>query len=265
MHYSLCLPAAVPPVVASGHPRWGAGPPQSASFPLQAGYGGAGALPSVEMESSTLPLSGFGPGDGYNTRGDMTQTSGVHRDPAFGRVQPTLTQPAAPVRSEASSDTALSPSTSWSEASDIDDDIDDDATAPVVLTAPQRHVVSRVMRHFLSVLDSMVPEYRTTTQGYGAQQGRSGPGFNATQHGRIGDPTRSLQSLKPKGKRPADRDDDEDDEDDEDDSHRDKRLTGAPDEPSRRLACHFFKRTPLKYREERSCVGPGWRTVHRIK
>lgn len=33
----------------------------------------------------------------------------------------------------------------------------------------------------------------------------------------------------------------------------------------KRLACPFFKRNPQRYQEERSCVGPGWRTVHRLK
>jgi hypothetical protein len=34
---------------------------------------------------------------------------------------------------------------------------------------------------------------------------------------------------------------------------------------ARRLACPYFKRDPVKYQEERSCVGPGWKRVHRIK
>jgi hypothetical protein len=32
------------------------------------------------------------------------------------------------------------------------------------------------------------------------------------------------------------------------------------------FACPFFKKDPLKYKNERSsCVGPGWHAVHRIK
>lgn len=33
----------------------------------------------------------------------------------------------------------------------------------------------------------------------------------------------------------------------------------------KRLACPFFKRNPQRYQEERSCVGPGWVTLHRLK
>ncbi|KAM7198220.1 hypothetical protein V8F20_006247 [Naviculisporaceae sp. PSN 640] len=41
-----------------------------------------------------------------------------------------------------------------------------------------------------------------------------------------------------------------------------------PDEdsvaPKRRLACPYFKNNPRKFQQERSCCGPGWRTVHRM-
>ena len=33
----------------------------------------------------------------------------------------------------------------------------------------------------------------------------------------------------------------------------------------RRLACPYFKREPRKHRKHRSCAGPGWTTVHRVK
>jgi hypothetical protein len=32
-----------------------------------------------------------------------------------------------------------------------------------------------------------------------------------------------------------------------------------------RLACPYYRRNPLKYSSSRSCVGPGWDTVHRLK
>jgi hypothetical protein len=31
------------------------------------------------------------------------------------------------------------------------------------------------------------------------------------------------------------------------------------------LACPYFKRNPQKYRSHRTCVGPGWGSVHRVK
>lgn len=35
--------------------------------------------------------------------------------------------------------------------------------------------------------------------------------------------------------------------------------------PERKLACPYFKRNPSKYVTERSCSGPGWSSVHRLK
>lgn len=42
---------------------------------------------------------------------------------------------------------------------------------------------------------------------------------------------------------------------------------GSPAEMplGRRFACPYFKRDPRKYRKHRSCVGPGWTAVHRVK
>lgn len=36
-------------------------------------------------------------------------------------------------------------------------------------------------------------------------------------------------------------------------------------EGKRRLACPFFKYNPSKYVSERTCSGPGWSSVHRLK
>ncbi|KAI6084588.1 hypothetical protein F4821DRAFT_261818 [Hypoxylon rubiginosum] len=33
----------------------------------------------------------------------------------------------------------------------------------------------------------------------------------------------------------------------------------------RRFACPYFKRSPERYRHQRSCAGPGWPSVHRLK
>ncbi len=32
-----------------------------------------------------------------------------------------------------------------------------------------------------------------------------------------------------------------------------------------KLGCPFFKRDPLRHSKHRSCTGPGWTTVHRVK
>jgi hypothetical protein len=39
---------------------------------------------------------------------------------------------------------------------------------------------------------------------------------------------------------------------------------GAPP-PSRRFACPYFKNDPATFQTWRSCGGPGWTTIHRLK
>lgn len=65
----------------------------------------------------------------------------------------------------------------------------------------------------------------------------------------------------------SENEDDDDDGDDDGGKHpRQKKVKLEEGEPSKkRLACPFFKHNPRRYQEERSCVGPGWRTVHRLK
>jgi len=57
-------------------------------------------------------------------------------------------------------------------------------------------------------------------------------------------------------------------------SHTDTFQVGDPQEDDKSLqlgsngakfACPFFKRNPEKYRDSRSCTGPGWATVRRTK
>lgn len=62
------------------------------------------------------------------------------------------------------------------------------------------------------------------------------------------------------------------DEDDEGNGRRRKRSKKKDDnsdrtqlEAQRRLACPYYKRSPLKYRNQKYCPGPGWENVHRLK
>lgn len=74
------------------------------------------------------------------------------------------------------------------------------------------------------------------------------------------------RSPNGRGKRPADREADGDSGEDEDGRRRSKAKFAKTEEiETRRLACPFFKRDPHRFKEERSCVGPGWMTVHRVK
>ena len=66
-------------------------------------------------------------------------------------------------------------------------------------------------------------------------------------------------------------DDDRDgsrDEDEEDGSGKDrnkKRSKTDVHDDRPRFACPYFKRDPAKFKNARTCCGPGWTEVHRIK
>ena len=59
------------------------------------------------------------------------------------------------------------------------------------------------------------------------------------------------------------------DEPDEDGSNKRRRIsiatTTEDSETGPRFACPFFKHDPNRYRNRRTCPGPGWPTVHRVK
>ncbi|KAF2647126.1 hypothetical protein K491DRAFT_615105 [Lophiostoma macrostomum CBS 122681] len=63
----------------------------------------------------------------------------------------------------------------------------------------------------------------------------------------------------------------DDDDDEKEDNGRGKRTkkvevpTSTPEKEKKRLACHYFKHDPRKYRDTRTCGGPGWETIHRVK
>ena len=42
-------------------------------------------------------------------------------------------------------------------------------------------------------------------------------------------------------------------------------VTSPISAPDHRLGCPFFKRDPRRHSNHRSCSGPGWKTIHRVK
>jgi hypothetical protein len=58
------------------------------------------------------------------------------------------------------------------------------------------------------------------------------------------------------------------DDRDEDGSNKRRKMSTTTSEESEngpRYACPFFKHAPNRYRNRRTCTGPGWPTVHRMK
>lgn len=76
---------------------------------------------------------------------------------------------------------------------------------------------------------------------------------------------RKVTTSRQSKKRPIDCVDVEETSDDDTDegsrsTKRSKRASTSP-----RFACPFYKHNPARYETSRSCVGPGWKTVHRVK
>lgn len=80
----------------------------------------------------------------------------------------------------------------------------------------------------------------------------------------------SSGKLNP-GQKRQDRGDGQDEEDQSDkgdkpDKDRNKKRTKTDGDDNRpRFACPYYKRDPVKYKHHRSCFGPGWLEIHRLK
>ncbi|KAI1084664.1 hypothetical protein F5B20DRAFT_216429 [Whalleya microplaca] len=94
----------------------------------------------------------------------------------------------------------------------------------------------------------------------GGTAGESGAGDGASGTGGSGRPTRT--------KRPLDGDDQDNSSagGDEGDPNRGGSKRAKKDvELECKWACPFYKHDPLKYSKHRSCTGPGWPSLHRLK
>jgi hypothetical protein len=100
----------------------------------------------------------------------------------------------------------------------------------------------------------------------GAEDADRRPGSPTTHTGNDRSKADTCHRQNAKGKRRAD--DDLPNDDSDDDSRRDSKRP-KPDSSAfssqRRFACPFFKRNPTRYQEVRSCFGPGFKTIHRLK
>jgi hypothetical protein len=114
----------------------------------------------------------------------------------------------------------------------------------------------------------------TTTEGISERTGGSSP-YSNSQTGQLSGPIESLsssQSSTSRMKRSSHsrRDDGQGNTDDEDDGSI-KRPRISPSSSAsgptirKKFACPFFKHCPERHQRWRSCRGPGWDTVHRVK
>jgi len=160
-----------------------------------------------------------------------------------------------------SRDTPSTDSVTESSSSDEDDSLMANADRKRVL-------LKRLMTYFYTAFSALLPStpytQRQAAENPTSDDPVSGP--QETAHGTNENSTRPRDSSStPNFSRPRQRERD----DDEDENPKDKRTRvdrGPPStDPAGGLACPFFKKNPHQYRHWRSCPGPGWPTVHRIK
>jgi hypothetical protein len=134
----------------------------------------------------------------------------------------------------------------------------DDMLHPILNTL-KRDLKERVMQELHNLLNTGNQEAADT----GDSSGQSYWSDNSNLFPASG------TSGRPRGKRALESGDGNPGEDDNDDdpSERPKKRpiisTEARDRP--KFACPFFKRDKSKHLRWRSCAGPGWATVHRVK
>jgi hypothetical protein len=76
---------------------------------------------------------------------------------------------------------------------------------------------------------------------------------------------RKVATMNQSKKRPIDCLDVEESSDDDTDEGSRSTKRSKKASTSQRFACPFYKHNPARYENSRSCVGPGWKTVHRVK
>ncbi|KAK0614408.1 hypothetical protein B0T14DRAFT_570344 [Immersiella caudata] len=132
-----------------------------------------------------------------------------------------------------------------------------------ILDRNRKNAIDSLMTEFEALLNNTLCQ---GSRSRGARSGSSRGSATATgaSQGFVGAPT--VHSSK----RPRDGDgrsdpDPSDSEDERSGEPKRTKLTPGSDSQRRRLACPYNRRDPHKHNKHRSCNGPGWSTVHRVK
>lgn len=159
-----------------------------------------------------------------------------------------------------------SPSSLSSRTSTVTDEcpsLCDAESLDLVSQAEQRKVLlERLMEHIYATLA------HNHAQGEGGGSTSFTPSSTTSGHSASAQPVRSTGKGGRGKRRPSQNDSDgSGDSDDDEEKHRRpvSKRSKHKQTGTMMLACPFFKRNPQRYQRERSCVGPGWETMHRLK
>lgn len=223
--------------------------------------------PPKQIEHSLAPFGGAIEGihrrvKTLTSSQDDPETNGLPRRHISTGAQPVVpilipsVQRSSPTTSSNSSSSQTGTDSDWSEAS-----------SPGFITQPDKRkaLVDRLMEYCYTILANNNIEskgdastsYAPSSTSSSSQGGGSGQAIQA--------PGRSGRGKSKKRSSHKESDASGHSDDDEDDKGSGSKRIKMDENLGKRLACPFFKRNPQRYQEERSCVGPGWRTVHRLK
>jgi hypothetical protein len=146
----------------------------------------------------------------------------------------------------------------------------EDEPGPLPLSERKRLLLDKLMVFFYSILSesSLHNSYQSRGSGTGrARNGHQGQGSHSSsgQGSSIyHSPSTSPRDFRTQGKRNFDRDD-EDEREGKRPRASNSSQSDIPADSDAKLVCPFFRRNPGRYQQQRSCLGPGWGTVHRVK
>lgn len=229
-------------------------------------------LEQLERSASPTKVFGITVHQGGSDTGKIRILESVTRiDPAPDSAGPNVPQTAvdtekSPINREGAPESpSTSPTSTSSEVSSCEDE-----DHPISIANKMKVLLDRQMGYFYSLFSgcpSPSPHVRSHGSGTGGStnsspQRQNGGTSQSLSHSSSRGITPPSQKLSRKRK--------DEDEDEDDQGHKRPRpgphsQPHAVDEEQQRLACPFFKKEPDKYRQRRTCSGPGWNTVHRVK
>jgi len=149
------------------------------------------------------------------------------------------------------------------------DSIDQENTMPQMASSSIQSLIDDVMRsaYFTSMFQNFL-----ASVGYHATNGEDSSNVPAnaartvSSTGATTSTTNDKRGTQGNDPPPPDDESDNDDESDDDrDRGKRRKLIGAARKPGRKLACPYFRRDPQAFSDDKSCSGPGWPNIHRLK
>lgn len=169
-------------------------------------------------------------------------------------------------KSSPSSVTVRDDRSDYSTLADSSDMFSPSAPPELDRDARKKILLDRLMNYFFTFLAarSPLPGLHQTANGEPSSQPRDGQGDWIGRTSAVAEKS-SLDGQK-RSRAEKQHESDGEDGDEGDEERPRKRVRIRQGDPSRTLfACPYFKRNRRKYQQWRSCPGPGWATVHRVK